>query len=118
MHPGFHPVREGFPAVQWVDADGMTPHLGIYQAHDLKPIWVAGMVPAPVAAVAACDGAVALAYSDSRIRRWWPPGERCGGPSGLVAAERLPGWGRPGCADVDGDGLTEPVILERDASGG
>jgi poly-gamma-glutamate capsule biosynthesis protein CapA/YwtB (metallophosphatase superfamily) len=116
--PGSHPVRAGFPSVQWVDADGMSPHLGIYQAHDLTPVWVAGMVPGPVAELAACDGAVALAYSELDDPSVVATGAAVWRPFGLVAAERLPGWGQPGCADVDGDGSTEPVILQRDASGG
>jgi hypothetical protein len=116
--PGYHPVRDGLPGVQWVDADGMSPHLGIYRADDMTPIWVAGMVPAPVAAVAACDGAVGLAYSDFDDPSVVATGGAIWRPTGLVAVERLPGWGWPGCADVDGDGVTEPVILERVASGG
>jgi hypothetical protein len=32
---------------------------------------------------------------------------------GLEAAESLPGQGTPICADIDGDGSTEPVILDR-----
>jgi poly-gamma-glutamate capsule biosynthesis protein CapA/YwtB (metallophosphatase superfamily) len=114
---GPHPVRDGFPEVQWVDASGMTPHLGIYRASDLAPIWVAGMVPAPVAEVAACDGSLALAYSEFDDPQVVATAGAVWRPFGLDAAARLPGAGRPGCADVDGDGLTEPVILGRGASG-
>jgi hypothetical protein len=111
--PGPHPVRDGLGGVQWVDANGMSAHLGIYRASDLAPIWVAGMVPAPVAGVAACDGAVALAFSELDDSRVVATGAATWRPFGLDAADRLPGWGTPACADVDGDGLTEPVILGR-----
>ena len=115
--PGPHPVRDGLADVQWVDAGGMTPHLGIYHASDLAPIWVAGMVPSPVAEVAACDRSVALAYSELDDPLVVATGGAVWRPFGLDAADRLPGWGTPGCSDIDGDGLTEPVILGRGESG-
>lgn len=109
-----HPVRDGLPEVQWVDAHGMTPHLGIYRATDLAPIWVAGVVPAPVVDLAACDGSVALAYSELDDPKVVATGAAVWRPFGLDAADRLPGPGSPACADVNGDGLTEPVVLGRD----
>ena len=111
--PGPHPVRDGLPEVQWVDAKGMSAHLGIYRAEDMTPIWVAGVVPAPVAEVAACDGAVALAYSELDDPAVVATGGAVWRPFGLDAAERLPGKGTPACADIDGNGSTEPVILDR-----
>jgi poly-gamma-glutamate capsule biosynthesis protein CapA/YwtB (metallophosphatase superfamily) len=115
--PGPHPVRDGLGEVQWVDASGMTPHLGIYRASDLAPIWVAGMVPAPVADVAACDGSLALAFSELDDPLVVATGGAVWRPFGLDAVDRLPGSGTPGCADIDGDGLTSPVILGRGQSG-
>jgi hypothetical protein len=111
--PGPHPVREGLPDVDWLDEDGMSHHLGIYQAEDLTPIWVAGMVPAPVARVAACDGSVAMAYSTLDEPEVVATGAAIWRPGGLHAVSSLPGAGTPTCADVDGDGLTEPVIADR-----
>jgi hypothetical protein len=111
--PGPHPVRDGLPDIDWLDANGMSAHIGIYDAGDLTPIWVAGMVPAPVAGVAACDGSIALAYSTLDDPEVIATGAAVWRPFGLDAVERLPGSGRPVCADVDGDGATEPVILDR-----
>jgi poly-gamma-glutamate synthesis protein (capsule biosynthesis protein) len=111
--PGPHPVRDGLPDIDWLDASGMSAHLGIYDAGDLTPIWVAGMVPAPVASVTACDGSMALAYSTLDDPEVIATGAAVWHPIGLDAAERLPGAGKPACADVDGDGSTEPVILDR-----
>lgn len=115
--PGPHPVRDGLPDVHWVDAHGMTPHLGIYRARDLAPIWVAGMVPSPVAEVAACDGSLAFAYSELDDPRVVAAGGAVWRSIGLDATDRLSGPGLPACADLDDDGLTEPVILGRDEPG-
>jgi poly-gamma-glutamate synthesis protein (capsule biosynthesis protein) len=111
--PGPHPVRDGMPEIDWLDANGMSAHLGIYDAEDWTPIWVAGMVPAPVAGVTACDGAMALAYSTMDDPDVVATGAAVWRPVGLEAAESLPGQGTPICADIDGDGSTEPVILDR-----
>jgi Bacterial capsule synthesis protein PGA_cap len=111
--PGPHPVRDGLTDIQWLDAKGMSAHLGIYRADDMTPIWVAGMVPAPIADLAACDGSVALAYSELDNPEVIATGAAVWRPFGLDAAERLPGTGTPVCSDIDGDGSTEPVILDR-----
>ena len=42
---------------------GSTAHVGLYRPRDLRPLWVAGTLLRPVAAVAACDGAIAVGYS-------------------------------------------------------
>jgi hypothetical protein len=110
-HP--HPVREGLPEVDWTDAGGRTAHLGIYRTADMSPVWVAGMVPAPVAEVAACDSSIAMAYSGLDDPTVVATGAAVWRQFGLDASARLPGPGIPGCADIDGDGRTEPVILGR-----
>jgi poly-gamma-glutamate capsule biosynthesis protein CapA/YwtB (metallophosphatase superfamily) len=111
--PGPNPVRDGFQDLRWVDADGRSAHLGIYRADDMTPVWVAGMVPAPIAEVVACDGSLALAYSPFDDPTVVATGAAVWRPIGLDAVDSLPGPGAPTCADVDGDGILEPVILER-----
>jgi poly-gamma-glutamate synthesis protein (capsule biosynthesis protein) len=111
--PGPHPVRLGLTDIDWVDARGLSAHLGIYRADDLTPIWVAGMVPAPVARVAACDGAIAMAYSALDDPEIVATGAAHWHQVGLQAADRLPGPGTPACADVDGDGHLEAVVIGR-----
>lgn len=111
--PGPHPVREGLTDIDWVDARGLSPHLGIYRAEDLSPIWVAGMVPAPVAGLAACDGVIAMAYSTLDAPEIVATGAAYWRPFGLQAVDRLPGPGTPACADVDGDGDLEAVVIGR-----
>lgn len=111
--PGPHPVRDGLSGLPWTDRGGRSAHLGIYRAADLAPVWVAGMVPAPVAGLAACDGAVALAYSTLDDPAVIATSAAVWRPRGLDAAVRLEGGGRPMCADVDGDGTTDPIIIDR-----
>jgi hypothetical protein len=111
--PGPHPVRDGLPDLKWLDADGRSAQLGIYDAEDLTPVWVAGVVPAPMAEVVACDGSLALAYSTFDDPTVAATGAAVWRPIGLDAVDSLPGPGAPTCGDVDGDGFLEPVILER-----
>ena len=108
-----HPVRAGFPTVDWVDDEGRTAHLGLYAADDLAPRWVAGMTPRPIVDVAACDGAVALAFSSLDEPAVVATGAARWRGFGLVASDELPGPGTPACADVDRDGLLDPVVLGR-----
>jgi hypothetical protein len=91
----------------------MSAHLGIYRSDDLQPIWVAGMVPAPISKVAACNGAVALAYSTLDSPEVIATGAAVWRSFGLDGVARLTGPGTPMCADVDGDKLTEAVITDR-----
>ena len=107
-----HVIRDGQPDVQWIDAQGRTVHLGIY-TEDLAALWVASMVPGPIAEVAACDGSVAMAYSGLDSDDIIGTGAAVWRPRELVASDRLPGVGSPSCLDINGDGRTEPVIVNR-----
>jgi hypothetical protein len=103
------------PRHTWTDRHGLSAHLGLYQPGDLSEIWVAGTLVRPVAAVAACDGALAVAYGkldgpgivETSAWRW--------AVFGFLPVEPLPGPGLPTCVDIDGDGRTEPAIMERSA---
>ena len=76
---------------------------------------MAGTLVRPVTAVAACDGALAVAYGrldgpgtvETSAWRWVV--------FGFLPVEPLPGPGTPICVDIDGDGRTEPAIMERSA---
>lgn len=101
------------PAEQRVDGSGRTAHVGVYRPDPLESRWVAGTLVDPVARVAACDGTIAVGYStlvdDALVRtgawRW--------GGFGFVTLPDLTGPGTPACADVDGDGASDPLVLER-----
>ncbi len=101
------------PRRQLVDLRGRTAHLGLYRPRDLRPRWVAGTLFRPVAAVAPCDGALAVAYSALDDPRAAATGAWRWRGFGFVALPDLPGSGVPACVDVDGDGRLDPVVLER-----
>lgn len=111
------PAQAVDPDWQWFDAEGRSAHLGRFRLPDLQPIWSASTLARPVRAVAACDGSIAVGYDPTgSIRpgagawRW----ERFG----FRPATDLEGPGTPACVDVDGDGRTEPAVLDRVSNGG
>jgi len=98
---------------QLVDRRGRTAHLGLYRPRDLRPRWVAGTLFRPVAAIAPCDGALAVAYSTLDDPGAVGTGAWRWRGFGFVPLPDLPGAGVPACADVDGDGRLDPIVLER-----
>ena len=94
-----------------VDRHGLTAHVGLYRPGTLQPLWVAGTLLRPVAAVAACDGAIAVGYSTLDGRAIVATGAWRWGGFGFLTLPSLPGRGVPACADVDG--RLDPVVLER-----
>jgi hypothetical protein len=106
-------VHERFPDATWTDEQGRTAHLGVYRPEDLGPIWVASGLAKPVADVAVCDGALAVAYG--ALRRGDPvlSGAWTWRTRSFAVAPDLPGAATPACADVDGDGALDPVLLRR-----
>jgi poly-gamma-glutamate synthesis protein (capsule biosynthesis protein) len=98
-----------------VDASGRTAHVGVYRPGDLRPRWVAGTLVRPVVALASCDGSLAVAYSSPSGTDVVGTGAWRWAGFGFVPMPDLPGDGEPACADLDGDGVAEPVILERSA---
>jgi len=101
------------PRRQLLDRYGLTAHIGLYRPRDLRPLWVAGTLLRPVAALAACDGALAVAYSTLNSPKIVGTGAWEWGGFGFQPLADLPGPGNPACADVDGDGRLDPVILGR-----
>lgn len=104
------------PRRHWQDRHGLSAHVGVYRPDDLSEIWVAGTLPRPVVDLAACDGALAVAYG-----RLDSPGTIATGAwrwvvFGFLPVEPLAGPGRPICVDIDGDGRTEPAITGRSES--
>ena len=107
-----NPVTVRYPGIAFADRQGRSAHLGVYGL-DLSSEWVAGTLFRPVAEVAACDGALAVAYSGLDDPAVVGTGGWRWDGFGFVIAPDLDGFGRPGCADVDGDGDLDPIVLER-----
>jgi poly-gamma-glutamate synthesis protein (capsule biosynthesis protein) len=106
-------VNALLPLERLVDPRGRTAHLGLYAPEDLRPRWVAGTLVRPVAAVAVCDGAIAVAYSTLDDAATVGAGAWQWGGFGFVPLPDLPLAGAPACADIDGDGRLDPLVLER-----
>jgi poly-gamma-glutamate synthesis protein (capsule biosynthesis protein) len=101
------------PRRQLLDRHNLTAHIGLYRPRDLRPLWVAGTLLRPVARLAACDGTLAIAYSTLNNSTIVGTGAWTWGGFGFSPQADLPGPGLPACADVDGDGRLDPLILER-----
>jgi poly-gamma-glutamate capsule biosynthesis protein CapA/YwtB (metallophosphatase superfamily) len=102
-----------FPMASLVDARGRTAHVGVYGPDDLRPRWVAGTLLRPVARLAACDGSLAVAHSTLDDPTVVATGAWRWGGFGFVPLPELAGPGEPACADVDGDGDLDPLVLGR-----
>lgn len=106
-------LSQSLPDERFADGAGRSAHLGVYRIDGLQPLWVAGALVRPVAQVAVCDGWLAVAYSTLddpepvALGAWRWVG------FGFQPLPDLPGPGRVGCADVDGDGALDPVVLGR-----
>ena len=111
----FHltPEKLARPRHRWMDAEGRSAHLGVWSASDLSPIWVAGTLVRPVGKLAACDGALALAFTRLDSPGIVATGAWSWNGFGFDPAPDLPGDGVPACSDVDRDGRADPVILGR-----
>ena len=107
------PVSELISRSRLVDGLGRSAHVGLYRPGDLRQRWVAGTLMRPAVAVAACDGALAVAYSTLDRPAAVATGAWRWGGFGFTSLPDLPGPGRPGCADVNGDGRLDPLALER-----
>jgi hypothetical protein len=102
-----------FSEVTFQDPAGRTAHLGLFDPVDGRLIWGAGTMLRPAERVAVCDGSLALGWSALDT-----PGVIGGGAwtwasFGFSTLPDLDGPATPGCADVDRDGLLDPVLIGR-----
>jgi poly-gamma-glutamate capsule biosynthesis protein CapA/YwtB (metallophosphatase superfamily) len=106
-------VNALIPRGRLVDRRGLTAHVGLYVPGSGRELWVAGTLLAPVSQLAPCDGSLAVAYTTLNGKTTVSTGAWAWHGFGFSPLPVLPGPGRPGCADIDGDGRTDPVILGR-----
>lgn len=107
------PFMETHSEMQWVDALGRDAHLGVYSEGDLDEIWVAGSVLLPIARLEVCDGSLAVVHDQLDDPALIAAGAWEWNGFGFDTAPDIPGPGTPACADIDGDGATEPVVTGR-----
>jgi len=102
-------LQDAFPGRRWADAEGRSAHLAVMEP-DGRMRWGAATLIDPIATVAVCSGSVAVGLStlddptviEASAWRWHGFGFRT-----------APVLTRPtsiGCADVDHDGTTEPLV--------
>lgn len=106
-------VNALIPRKLLVDRRGLTAHVGLYTVAGRRELWVAGTLLSPVARLAACDGSLAVSYSTLERRAVVGASAWQWRGFGFSPLPVLPGGGAPACADVDGDGSLDPVILGR-----
>jgi hypothetical protein len=78
--------------------------------------WGSALMPQPVGSVAVCDGSLALGFTSLDIEATVAGGAWFWDGFGFRTAVPLTGPATIGCADVDGDGATEPFLRRPDRS--
>ncbi|GBD85343.1 capsule biosynthesis protein CapA [bacterium BMS3Abin02] len=107
------PVNVLFPDRPWTDVLGRSAHLGVFRAPDLEPEWIAGTLFRSVRRVVACDGSLAVGYGSDATDGGMASGAWRWRGFGFLIAPTLDRDAALGCADVDGDGRTDPILLQR-----
>jgi hypothetical protein len=112
-HP-FRPtaISDLYPDHDFVDANGASAHIGVFEPGGFRPLWGAGTLLEPIERVWACDTGVAVGYSELDDRTVIAAGALIWRYFGFAAAPTLPGAAVLGCSDVDQDGQTDPVVLD------
>ena len=105
------PFSSLHPEIQWQDQGGRSAHVGVYDPDDLEEVWVAGTVLMPVSGVEVCDGSIAVVHDSLDDPTPIATSAWVWNGFGFDTGTELTGAGEPHCADLDGDGLTEPLIL-------
>lgn len=106
-------ISDLYPDIDFIDANGDSAHIGVFEPGSFRPLWGAGTLLEPIERVLACDNGVAVGYSELDDRTVTAAGALSWDYFGVTAAPRLPGPGVFGCSDLDRDGHADPVVLNR-----
>jgi poly-gamma-glutamate capsule biosynthesis protein CapA/YwtB (metallophosphatase superfamily) len=101
------------PQHRWADRNGMEAVIGIYDGTTLTPSWISSSVLRPVARVVPCGSGLVVAYSTLDDPTTVATGLWPWRGYGFTYSVDLPGSAVPGCVDVDGDGIADPVVTGR-----
>lgn len=109
-----HDVRERhWDAPPPTDDFGRSAHIGVVEA-DGAIVWMSRRPPHPVKELSACDGGAAFSYVTLDRDEVISTSAGSWSGFGFVVMPELPGPGTPGCSDVDGDGLLDPIVTRPD----
>ena len=104
------------PRHRWADRNGMKSVIGIYDGDTLAPVWVSSSILHPVDRVVPCGSGLVVGYSTLNDPAVVATGLWPWHGYGFTSSIDLPGAGMPGCVDVDGDGILDPVVTGRSPS--
>ncbi len=108
-------AHDTFDEVDLVDEQGRTAHLAVYtSAGRLR--WGSALLFQPIGAIAVCDGSMALGFTALDDPTIVAGGAWLWDGFGFRTAAALPSPVTPACADIDHDGHTDPVLVDRDVS--
>ena len=109
-HPLDREILQGiYPNHRWADADGLSAHLAV-MTPDARMIWAAGTLPDPIGAVVVCSGSLAVGYTTLDDPAMAAAGAWTWRGFGFATAPPLSQPTSIGCADIDNDGETEPLV--------
>ncbi len=111
-------LHAAFPGVDFRDEAGRAAHLGVFDSTSGRLLWGAGTLTRPISRLAGCDGAIALAFTELDDDTVTGGGAWTWRGFGFATAAEVDGATTPMCADIDGDGSTEPVLLRQAATEG
>jgi hypothetical protein len=102
-------LQDAYPGRRWADEDGLGAHLAV-MTPDGGMAWGAATLPDPIGAVAVCSGSLAVGYTTLDDPTVVAAGAWTWRGFGFSTAPPIPHPASIGCADVDHDGATEPLI--------
>jgi hypothetical protein len=105
-------LHRAYPDTNFTDARGRTAHLSLFEPVG-RMIWGAGTLTSPVATFAICDGSLALAFSTLDRDDVVSGGAWVWRTFGFTTSEVLDGAAIPVCIDIDRDGRTDPILIDR-----